>query len=63
MGKENYARAKNYLETNTPLQLTATPETVAEAIMLFLGGASIVTGETLILDGGQHLMQMPMARR
>ena len=63
MGKENYARSKTYLEQNTPLRMTATPDTVAEGIMLFLIGASVVTGETLILDGGHHLMQTPMARR
>ena len=63
MGRETYDRAKAYLEENTPLRLTTTPDTVAEGILLFLTGASVVTGETLILDGGHHLMQMPMARR
>ena len=41
----------------------AQPDTVAEAILYFLGGADVVTGETLILDGGHHLNQMPFARR
>lgn len=63
MGQETYDQAKAYLEENTPLRLTTTPDTVAEGILLFLTGASVVTGETLILDGGHHLMQMPMARR
>ncbi len=63
MGAENYARAKASLEQSTPLKLTATPDTVAEAIVYFLTGAGIVTGETLLLDGGHHLMQMPSARR
>jgi hypothetical protein len=36
---------------------------VAEAILYFLGGADVVTGETLILDGGYHLNQLPFARR
>ena len=63
MGRERYERSKAYLEANTPLQLTTTPDTVAEAIVYFLGGASVVTGETLILDGGHHLQQMPLARR
>lgn len=63
MGAENYARTKAYLEETTPLRLTSTPDTVAEAIVWFLGGAGTVTGETLLLDGGHHLMQMPMARR
>ncbi len=63
MGRETYERSKAFLEGNTPLQVTATPDTVAEAILYFLGGAGIITGETLILDGGHHLIQMPMARR
>lgn len=63
MGAENYARAKAALEQNTPLRLTSTPDTIAEVILFFLGSASVVTGETLILDGGHHLTQMPLARR
>ncbi len=63
MGDEAYARAMGYLEANTPLRMTMTPDSVAEAILYFLGGATGVTGETLLLDGGHHLIQMPMARR
>ncbi|MEQ8483589.1 MAG: SDR family oxidoreductase [Pseudomonadales bacterium] len=63
MGKDNYARTKAYLEQATPLKTTATPDTVAEAIMFFLGSGTVVTGETLLLDGGHHLIQMPLARR
>ncbi len=63
MGEENYARTKSYLEQNTPLGLTSTPDTVAEVIVFFLTGAETVTGETLLLDGGHHLTQMPLARR
>lgn len=63
MGAERYDRSKAFLESQTPLQLTTTPETVAEAILYFAAGADVVTGETLILDGGHHLQQMPMARR
>lgn len=63
MGAETYARTKAFLEQNTPLKLTATPDTVAEVIVYFLTGATVVTGETLLLDGGHHLTQMPMARR
>lgn len=63
MGAENYARTKAFLEQNTPLQTTCTPDTVAEVIVYLLGGADVVTGETLLLDGGHHLTQMPLARR
>ena len=39
------------------------PDTVAEAILYFISGADVVTGETLILDGGAHLSLAPLARR
>jgi NAD(P)-dependent dehydrogenase (short-subunit alcohol dehydrogenase family) len=63
MGAEAYERTRRYLEETTPLQLTTTPETVAEAILYFVTGADVVTGETLILDGGQHLNVAPLTRR
>lgn len=63
MGKERYARTKAHLEQTTPLQKTATPDTVAEGILYFITGGDVVTGETLLMDGGYHLNQMPFARR
>ncbi len=63
MGAETYQRVKSHLESTAPLGVTATADTVAEAIVQFLTGASVVTGETLIVDGGHHLNQMPFARR
>ena len=63
LGRDNYERTKSYLENNVPLGQTATADSVAEAILYFLTGAGVVTGETLILDGGHHLMQTPFARR
>jgi 3-oxoacyl-[acyl-carrier protein] reductase len=63
MGAERYAQTRAYLEQSTPLRLTTTPDTVAEGILYFITGADVITGETLILDGGHHLNQMPMARR
>jgi NAD(P)-dependent dehydrogenase (short-subunit alcohol dehydrogenase family) len=37
-----------------PLRRGPSPEDVAEAV-LYLAGASTVTGETIVVDGGQHL--------
>ena len=56
MGSEVYDRSKAFLEGATPLRLTATAETVAESIIMLIESASLVTGETLLLDGGHHLM-------
>lgn len=63
MGEATYEAAKSHLEQTAPLKLTTTPDTVAASILLFIVGADVVTGETLILDGGAHLNQMPLARR
>jgi len=63
MGAEKYEATKQYLEGTTPLRMTATPETVAESILYFISGAPLVTGETLILDGGFHLTTTPITRR
>ena len=56
MGKETYEASKAFLETKTPLQTTCTPETVAESIMHFIEGHSVVTGQHIVLDGGHLLL-------
>jgi 3-oxoacyl-[acyl-carrier protein] reductase len=63
LGMERYEATKAYLEDQSPLGVTATPDTVADAILYFIAGAGITTGETLILDGGFHLNQVPLMRR
>lgn len=63
MGRDRYDATKKFLEQSSPLGVTATADTVAESIVYFVTGADIVTGETLILDGGNHLAQTPMMRR
>jgi len=63
MGEERYNRTKEALEKNSPLGMTTTADTVAEAILLLLAGGDLVTGETLMVDGGHHLMTSPLGRR
>lgn len=63
MGKERYEKTKAFLEATTPLRVTATPDSVADAVLYFITGADIVTGESLILDGGAHLSATPLTRR
>jgi 3-oxoacyl-[acyl-carrier protein] reductase len=55
MGQDRYEAVKNYLEGSVPLRMTATPEKIADGIFYFVQGADLVTGETLLLDGGMHL--------
>lgn len=56
LGTELYEASKSYLESTVPLRRTATPELIAETIRFFIEDAVLVTGETLLLDGGQHLI-------
>ena len=63
LGAEVHARAKEHMEQTTPLKVAATPDMIAEGILYFVTGADVVTGETLILDGGAHLSQAPLGKR
>jgi len=63
MGAERYDSFMKSTEENAPLGVTATAETVADAILHFIVGPQVVTGETLIVDGGRHLNQVPLTRR
>lgn len=63
MGDQRYEAVMKSNRDSAPLGTNATPETVAEAILHFSVGPSVVTGETLIVDGGRHLNQVPLTRR
>lgn len=56
MGQERYQKTKSHLESTIPLKLTATPEMIAATVRYFIEDAVLVTGETLLLDGGHHLL-------
>ncbi len=51
-----YEKFKSNLESVTPLKLTCTAETVAESIVAFIEGHSVITGQHIILDGGHYLV-------
>ena len=55
MGSETYNNIKDALEASAPLKVTCTAESVAESIVQFIEGHSVVTGQHLILDGGHYL--------
>ena len=56
MGDDLYNAALENLTNNTPLMLTVTPEQVAEGIYSFIDINTVVTGETMLMDGGHHLI-------
>jgi len=55
LGEEAFDALRDSLRYTTPLQTIATPEDVADAVLWLVEGARMVTGETIKLDGGQHL--------
>jgi 3-oxoacyl-[acyl-carrier protein] reductase len=55
LGESGFEALKESLQNTTPLQVIATPEDVADAIVWLAEGARMMTGETIKLDGGQHL--------
>ena len=63
LGDEKYEELMDFHRRNSPLGVTATPDTVADAILHFISGPQVVTGETLIVDGGRHLTMTPLGRR
>ena len=63
LGMEAYNSMKSKIESSNPLGKTSTPEDVANAIYFFSANQQIMTGETLILDGGSHLAMSPLSRR
>ncbi len=63
LGDEAYQKMMDFNRRNATLGVTATADTVADAILHFITGPQIVTGETLMVDGGRHLAQTPLTRR
>jgi len=63
LGDEIYENLKKGLEDSLPLAKVSTPEDVAEAAIWLIEGAGLVTGNLLLLDGGQHLGYAPLVAR
>ena len=49
-------KAKDY-EKSVPLEKSASPEEIAETVSWFVNSPNLITGETLLVDGGLHLKQ------
>jgi 3-oxoacyl-[acyl-carrier protein] reductase len=53
--KEDYAKFKSGYEKTVPLAKAASPDDVAEVAVWLIEGAALVTGESILVDGGLHL--------
>lgn len=63
LGDESYEASLERVRATTPLQVASTPEQIADGVLYFITGADVVTGETLILDGGAHLATAGLSKR
>lgn len=55
MGEQRYdATLQHQLKTN-PLRKVSTPEDNARAILMFITGSDLITGQKVLVDGGMHL--------
>ena len=63
LGEDAYNAAKSRVEETSPLHVASTPDDIADGVLYFITGAGVVTGETLILDGGSHLASAGLSKR
>lgn len=59
MGKEQYENMLKTQGAQLPLKKVATAEDIAAVLVWFLEAAHLITGESLIVDSGIHLGQLP----
>lgn len=63
MGEQKYDSYLSHQMKTNPLQKVSTPEDNARAILMFVQGSDLITGETLLVDGGFHLGFSPTVAR
>lgn len=61
LGDEQYENLLEMAAEAAPLKLVPTAEQIAESLVWFCLGASVVTGEVLLVDAGVHCGQLPDA--
>ena len=55
MPLEAYEQARERVARETPLRRVCTAEDIAQAVLTLIQGADLVTGQTLVVDGGSTL--------
>ena len=62
--KETAQRLRDNIKNTTPLQVVSTAEDIADAALFLISDAARrITGETLLVDAGQHLGSAPLRAR
>jgi NAD(P)-dependent dehydrogenase (short-subunit alcohol dehydrogenase family) len=62
LGEEKYETLLAKTKGASPLNDTASPETVADVCLGLIIGGDLTTGETILIDGGAHLGMAPVRR-
>ena len=55
-GDADYEKNRHAMTKRVPLAKVSQPEDIADAVLWFIEGGDLVTGELLIVDGGMHLV-------
>ncbi|MGK0169772.1 MAG: 3-oxoacyl-[acyl-carrier protein] reductase [Gammaproteobacteria bacterium] len=63
MGAERYDRVLASLRANNPIAEAGSAPDMAQAPVWFVEGADMITGEFLMVDGGNHLGAAPLKAR
>ena len=63
LGDEAYEVSKRRVEETSPLRVASSPDDIAAGVLYFITGADVITGETLIMDGGSHLATAGLTKR
>jgi 3-oxoacyl-[acyl-carrier protein] reductase len=61
LGREAYDRTKQAFEDRLPLGQVCTPDDIAIAIVNIITGPDVMTGQTVVVDGGQMIAQWSAA--
>jgi 3-oxoacyl-[acyl-carrier protein] reductase len=60
LGEAAYDHVKAAFEERLPLGQVCTPEDIATAILNIITGPDVMTGQTVVVDGGQLIAQWTM---
>jgi 3-oxoacyl-[acyl-carrier protein] reductase len=63
LGEEAWEKTLKTAEEKTPLGRVCSPDDVAAAIMSFITGSELITGQTIVVDGGMMIAASSMMRR
>jgi 3-oxoacyl-[acyl-carrier protein] reductase len=63
LGQAAWEKTLKAAEERTPLGRVCSPDDVAAAVMSFISGSELVTGQTLVVDGGMLITSATLMRR